>query len=271
MAISGGLAKDPIYGDSYNRTLKYIVRGSGSDDDTDALDWAEANAPTTYDALPRQLPMTIKPLSDALKIWEIEVKYGSREKTPPVSGTANVEYTFDFSTQGVNVKQSISTIASYAASGTAPDFKQSINVSSDGTVEGVDIEAPVASFAYTLTDAAAVFSSAYRDACEELVGKVNSTTFFGRAAGEVLCTGISGRVSNAGDSSITFRFARSENKTGIVIGDITGIAKKGWELLWVHFGHAEDSTAKRIVKRPVAAYVEKVYDTADFATILGFG
>ena len=32
----------------------------------------------------------------------------------------------------------------------------------------------------------------------------------------------------------------------------------------------QDSTAKRIVKRPIAAYVEKVYEEGDFAD-LGIG
>ena len=62
----------------------------------------------------------------------------------------------------------------------------------------------------------------------------------------------------------------SPNRTGITVGDITGIAKKGWEYLWVRYEDAEDSTAKTLVKRPVAAYVEKVYESGDFAA-LGIG
>ena len=52
--------------------------------------------------------------------------------------------------------------------------------------------------------------------------------------------------------------------------DITGINKWGWEYLWVRYADAEDATAKALVKRPVAVYVEKVYDVGDFG-LLGIG
>ncbi|MBC7326197.1 MAG: hypothetical protein H5T99_12950, partial [Moorella sp. (in: Bacteria)] len=69
---------------------------------------------------------------------------------------------------------------------------------------------------------------------------------------------------------ITFKFAASPNKTNITIGDITGIAKKGWEYLWVLYEDAEDTNAQRLVKRPVAAFVEQVYPYGDFSQ-LGIG
>ena len=59
-------------------------------------------------------------------------------------------------------------------------------------------------------------------------------------------------------------------KTGLTVGDITGIDKKGWEYMWVRYADAEDTTAKAIVKKPVAVYVEKVYDAGNFAD-LGIG
>ena len=46
--------------------------------------------------------------------------------------------------------------------------------------------------------------------------------------------------------------------------------KKGWQYLWVRHEDTEDAAAKRIVKRPVAAYVEKLYEDGDFAG-LGIG
>ena len=72
------------------------------------------------------------------------------------------------------------------------------------------------------------------------------------------------------DWEITFRFAASPNKTGLTVGDITGIDKKGWEYMWVRYADAEDATAKAIVKKPVAVYIEKVYEEGDFSQ-LGIG
>ena len=90
------------------------------------------------------------------------------------------------------------------------------------------------------------------------------------AAGECLFLGASGSKRGEEDWEITFRFAASPNRTGITVGDITGIAKKGWEYLWVRYADAEDAAAKALVKKPVAVYVEKVYEDGDFSG-LGIG
>ena len=95
-----------------------------------------------------------------------------------------------------------------------------------------------------------------------------SASFKGMAAGECLFLGAAGSQRGSGeDWEINFRFAGSPNRTGITIGTITGIAKKGWEYLWVEYEAEEDSSANRIVKRPVAAHVEKVYEEGDFSIL----
>ena len=85
----------------------------------------------------------------------------------------------------------------------------------------------------------------------------------GFAAGEVLFLGASGSQRGEDDWEITFRFAASPNVTGLTIGDIEGIDKKGWEYLWVRYADAEDE--KVLVKQPIAVYVERVYDEGNFA------
>ncbi len=40
--------------------------------------------------------------------------------------------------------------------------------------------------------------------------------------------------------------------------------------MWVRYADAEDAVAKAIIKKPVAVYVEKVYEEGDFST-LGIG
>lgn len=82
--------------------------------------------------------------------------------------------------------------------------------------------------------------------------------------------GASGSKRGEDDWEITFRFAASPNKTGLTVGDIVGINKKGWEYMWVRYADAEDAAAKAIVKKPVAVSVEKVYEEGDFST-LGIG
>jgi hypothetical protein len=99
---------------------------------------------------------------------------------------------------------------------------------------------------------------------------VNGSGFKGFAKGELLFLGASGSKRGKDDWEITYRFAASPNAAGLTLGDITGINKEGWHYLWVRFADDEDTTAKALIKKPVAAYVEQVYQYGDFS-LLGLG
>jgi hypothetical protein len=89
----------------------------------------------------------------------------------------------------------------------------------------------------------------------------------------VLFLGASGnRSGNHSDDAwaLTFRFAASPNRQDLTVGAITGIAKDGWDYLWVQYGNAVDADAQALIRSPVAAYVERVYPRGDF-TALGIG
>lgn len=72
------------------------------------------------------------------------------------------------------------------------------------------------------------------------------------------------------DWEITFRFAASPNVTNLSLGNITVAAKEGWHYLWVRFADDEDNAAHTLIKKPIAAYVEQVYEYGDFSG-LGIG
>ena len=40
--------------------------------------------------------------------------------------------------------------------------------------------------------------------------------------------------------------------------------------MWVRYANAEDTTAKALIKKPVAVYIERVYESGDFSE-LGIG
>jgi hypothetical protein len=58
---------------------------------------------------------------------------------------------------------------------------------------------------------------------------------------------------------VTLHFSGSQNRTNFTVGDITIASKLGWEYLWIRYEDRVDANAKKIVKVPIAAYVEKVY------------
>ena len=135
-------------------------------------------------------------------------------------------------------------------------------------MEGTDVTIPVYSFTETHYIPIALVTGAYKATLFGLTGRTNNAGFKGFAIGEVLFLGASGSQRGEDDWEITFRFAASPNVTGLTIGDINGIDKKGWEYIWVRYADAEDQ--KVLVKQPIAVYVEKVYEEGNFAG-LGIG
>jgi hypothetical protein len=248
-------------GDNPSAELVYTVRGTN--DDLAARAQAESTSPGTYDSLPRQ-SVSVEPVGDEL--WEATVRYGRQSGSLPTPG----ESIFSFDTGGgtQHITQSKQTVSSHAAPGTtAPDFKGAIGVTADG-VEGVDITVPVYQFSETHYFPNEQVTQAYKGTLFSLTGKVNGGAFRGFQPGEVLFLGATGsrRGTDPDDDwEITFRFAASPNATGISVGPIGGISKKGWEYLWVRYADEEDTASHAIVKRPVAAYVERVYDEGNFA------
>ena len=247
----------------------YALRGVA--DENSARILAGSSTPSTYGDLVRKSislePVHVDTANLGACIWEVTVQYGVKDE--PETGDPAV-FSFDTGGGTQHITQSLGTIGSYAAGGTAPDFKGAVGVTHDN-VEGVDITVPVYNFSETHYLPAAQVTPAYKGTLFYLTGKVNNAGFRGLAAGECLFLGASGSQRGAGeDWEITFKFAGSPNRTGITVGPITGIAKKGWEYLWVRYADAEDTASNTLVKQPVAAYVEKVYEDGSFGS-LGIG
>lgn len=203
------------------------------------------------------------------EVYLAVAKYNTyKPKEPPKVGDS--EYTFDTTGTTEHITHSISTEQRQARPGeTAPDFKGAIGVSEDD-VAGCDIIRPAYAFSETHYLDDTTVTAAYKAALFAATAKTNASTFKGFAAQEVLFMGARGSKRGQEDWQVAFSFQAKENKTSLTIGEITGINKKGWHYIWFRYRDEEDAAADMIVKRAIAAYVEKVYDTADFST-LGIG
>jgi len=252
-------------GDRKSIDLIYSITGTGSD--ATARTEMLSTAPGFHDGLKRlDESAHVEPVGNSL--WQGTVRYEKQESTPSSVGESS--FTFDTGGGTQHITQSLATIGSYAPAGsTAPNFKGAIGVTHD-SVEGVDITVPVYTFTETHIIAASAVDNAYKGNLFRLTGRVNNGGFKGTAAGECLFLGAAGSKRGTDDWEITFRFAASPNRTGLTVGDITVASKKGWEYLWVRYADAEDAGAKMLIKQPVAAYVEKVYEEDNFA-LLGIG
>ena len=252
-------------GSNSSAELAFVVLGT--DDDIAARNALEAHSPANYATLPRQ-SVQVEPLGPNL--WDGLVRYG-QESTSNQLQTGESTFSFDTGGGTQHITQSLQTVGRFPASGqTAPDFKGAIGVTPDA-VEGVDITVPVYQFSETHYKPDSQVTGAYTGVLFDLTGKVNGDTFKRFAPGEVLFLGASGskrvQMGEDADWEITYRFAASPNRSGVSIGGISGISKKGWEYLWVRYADHADPLAKALVKRPIAAYVERVYESGNFAAL----
>ena len=262
-------SRETTSGDRPAVTLHYRLEGT-SDDGT-AKTLVENSTPETYDGLKRQ-SIRLEPVwvdtTATTGAWDVTVEYVAPEDAEPATG----ESSFSFDTGGgtQHITQSIQTVGSYAPAGkTPPNFKGAISVT-ERSVEGVDITIPVYHFSETHYLPDSQVTEAYRGILFALTGKVNDAAFKGCAAGECLFLGASGSKRGEDDWEITFRFAASPNRTNIQIGNITVASKKGWEYLWVQYTQEVDPAIHQVVKKPVAVYIEQVYEYGDFSR-LGIG
>ncbi len=245
-------------------TMHYVLDGTTSDLTAKSL--LLSSTAQVYDGLLRE-ECTLEPVfvdtQSGRGTWACTVKYVSPEFALPPGDEPSLAFDTGGGTQ--HVTQSISTANRYPVN--APDFKGAIGVTHE-SVEGVDIAVPVYNFSETHYFAS--ISSAYRSTLFHLTGKVNNGAFKGMAAGECLFLGAAGSKRGTEKWEITFRFAGSPNRTGLQIGSITGIAKKGWEYLWVRYADEADNTTHTLVKKPVGVYIERVYEEGNFSS-LGIG
>ena len=202
--------------------------------------------------------------------WRVNVTYelegnndGSDNDEDPY------EYTFDTGSGTKHVVVADLHIDDFAVNGkTALDFNGAIGVDSDGNVGGVDIVMPQPGFTETVNIKKKWFTAAYKRRLIEMTGTVNAKSFRGFSAGEVLFTGASAQ-RNGSMYRVTFRFSVSKNTdknfsvSGIKIG-----MKDGWDYLWFSYVDVEQKggggNVVAIVRRPVAAHVERVYRREDF-------
>ena len=249
-------------GGQSGRELVYDILGgdpSDNDEDADVEALIVATAPAVYRG---RVLDSVQAEPVGAGIWKGYARYVNFEN--------NNEFTFDTGGGTSRILQSLGTINSYAPPGfVAPDFQGAIGVSDD-RVEGVDIPARVFQFTETYYFADGVVNDTYKQTLFLMTGRFNNAGFRFFDAGECLLMGVSGAKRGDEQWGITFRFAGNPNITGATVGSITGIDKFGWDYLWVRHAEFEDTFAFCLVKRPIAAYIERVHEPGDFST-LGIG
>ena len=254
-------------GDLVEAEIPYFV--FGVDDEQTALERVRATAPAKQDDLVLQKVELAERIN--LDTFKVRAVYGEDpEKEREGEDEDDTNFTFDSSGGTMHMDVSLETKGKFPAD--APDFKKAINVDNEGSVNGCEIVMPTFQFSETRTVKASKVNASYKRKIAELTGTVNAAAFKGFEPGEVLFLGATGSKKGKKRKhpwEITFKFAVSPNKENLKVGDITVDSKDGWDYLWVKYEDEVSDERKNLVKKPVAVYVEKVYERKNFALLKG--
>ena len=107
----------------------------------------------------------------------------------------------------------------------------------------------------------------YAKKVRDISATTNKAKFRAFAPGEVLFLYAEGgsQGNNEDYREVTFHFASNPNETGLSVGSLTGIAKRGWEYLDIKYETQVIGTGatQRKVQRPVRVYVHRVFREAN--------
>ncbi len=227
----------------------------------------------------------------------VEVSYKNEEDEDEDLEIGEWEFSFDTTGRTVNRKISKKTVASgglekvFFPDEYEPtiDFRQGINVSSDGTVEGVDVTVPNFKFEITKKFNNAQLTLAFADDLEELTGKANDKKItitqtgqdpYSFQKGELLFLGARGthrkkitKKNTTQSSDVLYFFHRQRNKSNFQpVPQLKPIEhKSGWDYLWFHFEEniVTDADGEDVAVLPVAIQwnIEQVVELGDFAKL----
>jgi hypothetical protein len=254
--------------------LKYRVLN------TDSLDLASVllmtNRPLSHDGLPY---LSHSYEEKGFGIWEFTVNYGiddSDDGSGDENSMSEEDVVISFNTGGgtARITRSLQTMQKAAKpGGVAPDFQGGIGWDGE-RFEGTDITEPGWEWTETHYRNLDFVNRSYRRLLRSMTGTVNSRPFRDMDAGEVLFLGCQAQNRRNSENvmiwELRYSFTAKPNRNGLVIGDLEPVNKAGWDLLWTLPELRDDEESQKTVSVPMAVYVERVYERANFAN-LGIG
>lgn len=291
-----------ISGQSCTLKLKF----PGLYDTETAKDAALADAPLTLMGFERNDNNTrAEQLEDGMVVVEVEYLHPSvRDKTPEDPE----EFSFDTTGATMHITQKKALRDWSIAKSSPAELDQylkspytlgspgtwelkdqylwdgAIGVTPDLDVEGIDVVVPKLALSMRKLFNPAAVNTEYIKNLARITGRTNHAAFKGYEAEELLFLGARGQMQGI-YFMIEFVFDASENIDDFVIpgtGDLLGedpddekwkrnaLVKKGHDYFWVWYKREVKDDEKVVRPTPVIAYVDRVYDAADFS-IMGIG
>lgn len=273
-------------------TYKYAVFGTIDPDEVDTL--VLATAPEEHNGSPRGLHSK----NAKFDFWEVSVPYSASEASFAPSGNgagedpgpigeqegggnpagevspaADLGREISFSTGGGTQRlyQSLETVARYAPAGkVAPNHARGINVKGN-EVGGVDVIAP--SGVVTIGRKIETMTVGYFLRLLAMTATTNDKPYKGFGRCELLLAGADGNYQDNDGWKLSCKFNYERSDFNETIGDgvdlnhsIFNVEKLGHHYMWTESELVEDTNANpaRMVLRPFAVHVERVYKESDF-------
>ena len=210
-------------------------------------------------------------------IREVEVRYErsatafSGDSLSRVKRRGDLIWSFDATGEWIRVKRGLALIQRVPAAAVNPGTRIGWDGSGDGETAGVECllcrmrEKCVATFHAKEVD------SGFKRTVMRLTGRVNSASFHGWEAGEVLFLGASqGEAYRNGGGKwlvdVTYRFAIAPNENSPSLGGFSFAGRvEGWDYRWALWGR--DVTASLPGNRVRGIYLTRLYRRADFGAL----
>ena len=253
-------------------TVHYIV--SGTDSEIDACNECYSTAPATYSGIPKRSVSVSERLTD--NSWKIDVRYGTESSNDEGDESDAPTLNFDCGAGTMHVTTPITQTCVYSSDGK----RDSNSVASvipigwngkygpESEVAGVDVSTGELRETYTkVLSRSTVTGSTWKRKIAGLVGKVNSSSFKGWNAGEVMFLGASYSAPLRGAQKVTvsFHFAIRLNEDSATIGGVNIGNCQGFEYLWAVTSDKVSSGNR--VPEVKKIYKSKVCKTASFSNL----
>ncbi len=192
-------------------------------------------------------------------VWRGLVHYGPFQRS-----VGNWRLAFDTTGGTLHVTHSKAMRAKFGVG--APDTR-AIGAH-DGQVDGADLIIPALKLNWTFRHPVGAMPLSRIKQLARYTGYVNNNSWMTFDANELLFLGVTGSEGSDCETDIQYSFAASQNATGLLIGSIANIAKKGHDYLDVRWADGVDGGVDTKVAEFV--YTHRVYDETSFATLMGF-
>jgi hypothetical protein len=196
--------------------------------------------------------------------WHGTIHYGPYQ-------TAVGTYRLNYDTTGgtLRVTHSKAMRAKYwNAAYPEPPETRAIGKQPDGSVDGADIVIPALKLTWTFRHPLGAMPLSRIKQLARFTGYTNNDTWMTFEPGELLYLGSTGSQGSDTEADVAYNFAASQNATGLTIGSIAGIAKKGHDYLDVQW--CDEVVGGVDTKDAKYAYTHRVYDETSFQTLMGF-